>query len=154
MSNNKKICIAAAVIVLCLLAVLYYKFYWKGDKLFGPDEQEKITLLTQPSVEAEGEYKNLIEKYAQETQALTIGQNCQMDPLVIKFKGDSTLVIANNDSKEHVISFENQNFFGVSAGDKRKINIKQTFGLTEGVWRYRCGDLSSEQNVGVMYLSQ
>lgn len=156
----KKLKIFLGIMVAVFMIGLFFYLYFVANKKdirkepLVPSEQEQAVILNQPSAGTEAEYSKLIEKYASSTQTLNIGQNCQMNPLVIKFKGDSTLVIANNDSVKHVISFENRNFFSVSPGDKREINIQKTYGFDPGAWRYRCGDLASDRNVGVMYLSQ
>jgi hypothetical protein len=158
LSKNQTIGIIIIIFILSLAIVFWvYNPHLARevkDKIVNPNEQEKATLLSEPAVQAGDEYQALVEKYARDTQNLTIGPNCQMDPLVIKFKGDATLVITNNDSLEHTISFANQNFFNISPNGKREINIQETFGLNEGIWRYRCGDLNAEQNVGVMHLTQ
>lgn len=113
-----------------------------------PNEQEKKSILEKGQFADE-----LIEKYAVDTQTLVIGKDCQMDPLVIRFKGDSVLTIENKDSQMHTIAFENQNFFTVSPNDKREINVNKTFNITEGKLTYKCTDLSQEENVGVMYIT-
>jgi uncharacterized membrane protein YvbJ len=164
LSKNQTIGIIIVIFILSLMIVFWVcnpqlarevkEVKEVKEEIINPSEQEKTTLLSEPAVQAGDDYQTLVEKYARDTQNLTIGPNCQMDPLVIKFNGNATLVITNSDSLEHTISFENQNFLNVSPNGKREINIQETFGIGEGIWRYRCGDLNAEQNVGVMYLSQ
>lgn len=98
------------------------------------------------------EYAAEVERLAVESDTVTVGPECVMDPLIIKMKEGSVLKIDNKDSVEHVLAFEDQNFFGVSSGFVREINITEVFGKGEGIYRYRCGDRSLEEAVGIMYV--
>ena len=149
--------ITILVLVLLTLMLIFGFIYIKNKKKDATSQlkEEKTIIAEQEKsdiLKNNESFNELIEKYAVDTQSLTIGQNCQMDPLVIRFKGDSNLVIENKDSQMHTIAFENQNFFTVSPNDKREININKTFNLTEGKLFYKCTDLSQENNVGVMYI--
>jgi plastocyanin len=114
------------------------------------------TLLTAPdetNKEAFAAYFAQVAELAVESDTITISGACAMDPLIINMKDNSTLKITNTDAKDHTIAFEDQNFFNVSAGQTREINIAATFGKTAGTYRYRCNDISLEANVGIMYVT-
>ncbi len=120
------------------------------EQIFDPQ-----TLLISPDVsnpEAVEKYVALVEVYAVESDSITIHEKCAMEPLIIKMKENSTLKIENEDAVEHTIAFEDQNFFNVSSAQVREVNISEVFGKGEGVYRYRCNDLSLQDNVGVMYV--
>jgi len=120
-------------------------------------ENERRNLLETPlsdiKEEEKSDYDNLLNKVAVSTTELKIGKNCDMDPLVMKFKNGDKLSIINNDNIDHIVAFENQNFFSVSSGDTREIDINEVFGLKDGIFRYRCSDVSSEANVGIFYIT-
>lgn len=97
-------------------------------------------------------YAEEVARLAAESDTITVGAECSMDPLIIKMKEASVLKIDNKDSVEHVLAFEDQNFFAVSSGRTREINITQVFKKGEGIYRYRCGDRSPEIAVGIMYV--
>lgn len=97
-------------------------------------------------------YAAEVARLAVEADTISIGAECSMDPLIIKMKEGSILKIDNKDSAEHMLAFEDQNFFAVSAGFVREINITEVFGKGEGIYRYRCGDRSLEETVGIMYV--
>jgi hypothetical protein len=114
------------------------------------------TLLTAPdetNKEAFAAYSAQVAELAVESDTITISGACTMDPLIINMKNNSTLKIINTDTTDHTIAFEDQNFFNVSAGQTREINIASIFGKTAGTYRYRCNDISLEANVGIMYVT-
>lgn len=98
------------------------------------------------------EYATKVEQLAVESDMIVISTECAMDPLIIKMKEGSILKIDNKDSTEHMLAFEDQNFFAVSSGFVREINITEVFGKGEGIYRYRCGNRSLEEAVGIMYV--
>lgn len=112
-------------------------------KLLTPPQELGIT---------EEEYLAQVASLSEVTNTITMGEGCLMNPLIVQIKEDSVLKVKNEASIDHVIAFEDQNFFAVSAGDTREINATQVFGKGEGIYRYRCGDQSQEVNVGIMYI--
>lgn len=97
-------------------------------------------------------YSEAVEEFAVPADTIVVTEKCTMSPLVIKLPENSTLRIENQDSVPHTIAFEDQNFFTVSAGKTREINVLEVFKKPAGVYRYRCNDLSTSANVGVMYI--
>lgn len=139
----------AIIAVLIIGAFLFTQF---GD---GRSEVEK-QVLTAPDVTdtvAVQEYEETIAEVAVKTSTLEVGTRCEMTPLVIEISEGVPLTIKNNDSVSHTITFEDQSFFSVSGGRSREINIMEIFGKGEGTYRYRCNDVSSDENVGVMYVT-
>ena len=100
----------------------------------------------------EEQYNERVNQLSEEGDTITMGTNCAMDPLILKLKTGSELKLQNNDSVEHFIVFEDSNFFSVSANDTRSINITETFGKSDGIYRYRCGEREDSSNVGIMYI--
>ncbi len=129
--------------------------------LHGNSTQDVVSaeraLLTPPdrsNQAAVATYEEQVKELAVPSETLTVGEGCVMSPLIIRLPENSVLKIDNKDSKVHTIAFEDQNFFNVSAGKVREINITEVFGKREGIYRYRCNDQSLEENVGVMYIAQ
>lgn len=159
MSKNTKVLFVSCVVISILVLLASFAYTYMLNKKSSsleqelsangnvPTEQEKALILK--NGKSAGKF---IEKYAIDTQVLTIGENCQIDPLIIRFKGDSVLVIENKDSKMHTIAFENQNFFTVSPNDKREINVNEVFNIKEGKLSYRCKEISEDINLGIMYV--
>jgi len=143
---NPKIILGVLVVVIVVL-VAYFIF--SGGAL---TEEEKNIVLTPPQTGEEEAYNNLVKKHAVSSPVLTIGPNCEMDPLIIEITTEQELTIKNTDSIIHIVSFEDQNAFSVSPGRERTINIKQTFSRNADAYRYRCNNISMEENVGVMYV--
>ncbi len=113
-------------------------------------------LLTPPdrsNQAAVSAYEKQVKALAVQSETLTVGEGCAMSPLIIRLPENSVLKIDNKDSKVHTIAFEDQNFFNVSAGKVRELNITEVFGKGEGIYRYRCNDQSLSKNVGVMYIA-
>ena len=96
-------------------------------------------------------YQTKIAEVAVEAEAITLGTNCDVHPLVIKVK-TGVIKVRNTDSIEHVIAFEDENFFAVSAGGEREISTA-TLNKGPGIFRYRCGEQREGKNVGVLYIA-
>ncbi len=158
MEHKKEIMIGFSVILL--VGVVAY-FYFNIVKM-APAERDDITtaerqaVLTAPSPTANsdelGVYEAQVARLAKESGTLTVGANCAMDPLVLKFRAGAKLNIINTDISEHTVAFEDQNFFNVAPGMTRILDITQTFTKGPGIYRYSCNDLSLATNVGVMYI--
>jgi plastocyanin len=121
------------------------------------DESQQALLIPPPadaSPEVLAAYEAKVKLFAKESSTLRVGVECAIDPLALKFKAGRELNITNNDTKEHTVAFEDQNFFNVSPGATRVINITKTFTKGAGIYRYRCSDLSLTANVGLMYVVQ
>jgi hypothetical protein len=107
----------------------------------------------------EDDYAAVIEQaanlrsLAQETETLAIGAGCYMTPPVGKVKNTASLSITNNDTVAHTLVFDNRDPFTLSPGGTRLINPKGFFGDGEGLWYYRCSDISETNNVGVLYVT-
>lgn len=158
--------VGIATTVLLILAVLggWYYLNFARSPLPPPgptaEEQKAELRLAQQRLLVSPEQLNLtpeayaaeVTKLAVESDTITMSADCNMDPLIIKMKEDSVLKIDNRDSVEHVLAFEDQNFFAVSSGRTRDINITEVFQKGEGIYRYRCGDRSQEIAVGIMYV--
>lgn len=146
--------ILVAVVAVALIGIILYRspvtpFFDIATEAEISDA-EKAIVLTPPGAEDTAAYTETVLRLAQESDTLTIGANCAMEPLVLRLREGAVLNIVNNDTSEHTIAFEDQNFFNVSAGGRRAINITEMFQRGEGVYRYRCNDISLDQNVGVM----
>lgn len=118
------------------------------------DTFDTRTLLVPPEGEKTADYEAQVAMHATVSDTITISDGCAMDPLIIELKANSTLKIENKDTTEHTIAFEDQNFFNVSPGQTRELNVSETFNKGAGIYRYRCNDLSLEKSVGVMYLTE
>lgn len=116
------------------------------------DRQAQERLLVAP--EATGlsseDYAAQVERYAIEADTIALTSGCTMDPLIIKMNEKNTLKLDNRDNSEHMIVFEDQNFFTVAPNTVREINITEAFGKGQGIYRYRCGD--QEKTVGILYV--
>lgn len=160
MQNIKRKSIALLAVAFAIVVIVIFSLGKNILKNIEPEQKVKTTILEDDKKtilsgndKDLSSQKDLVNKYVQNSQNLTIGEKCKMDPLVIKFKGDSILTIENKDLIMHTIAFENQNFFTVSPGEKREININETFKMNEGVLHYKCPDISQDNNVGVMYIT-
>lgn len=113
-------------------------------------------LLTAPDDNSQSQetYVQAIESVAVATDTITLTEGCTMSPLIVRLPENSVLNIHNTDTTEHTIAFEDQNFFNVSPGQMRAINLTETFGKKIGIYRYKCNDISLERNVGIMYVSE
>lgn len=162
-SKKKTFMVAVVVVVLLIIVVLgYLKYVKQASSVTGSDEEEKETELRQAQQKLliapgesginPGEYADEVAHLAVESNTITVTADCSMDPLIIKMREGSVLKLNNQDVSEHVFVFEDENFFAVPAGQVREINITQVFGKGEGIYRYRCGDHSRAENVGIMYL--
>lgn len=109
-----------------------------------PNMQDENAVLVPPrnGADAQAAYQSLVEKLAQTSSTLEINVGCTMTPLVIKLTEGSMLAVHNKDTKSHVIAFEDQNFFSVSASQTREINLKDVLSRVAGTYRYRCPDIS------------
>lgn len=145
--RNNKVWLAVGVLVL-VAAVLFAVLLLSSLKqkiLDGPPQNASPTEVVK--------YNTLVKDKAISTNELTIGINCKMNPLVLEITTTDVLTIRNDDSIQHVISFEDQNFFTVSANDSRELTLER-IGKKPGIYRYRCGDMNEEENVGVLYIIQ
>jgi len=111
------------------------------------------TLLIPPTTDA-AVYEQKVQQYAVQSDTITVSEHCVMNPLVVKLPQNSVLKIDNRDTTTHTVAFEDQNFFNVEAGQTRELNITETFGKGAGIYRYKCNDISLEDNVGVMYVTE
>ena len=166
LQRRRGLIISVATIFLLTLAVLggWYYLNFARSPLPPPgptvEEQNAGRRAAQQRLLVSPEQLNLtpeayaaeVAQLAVESDTITMSADCSMDPLIIKMKEDSVLKIDNRDSVEHVLAFEDQNFFAVSSGRTRDINITEVFQKGEGIYRYRCGDRSQEIAVGIMYV--
>lgn len=136
--------------MLILIAVVFIGI--GGYFVFGGEFNNSRDVLQTPTEGTEAVYKERIKELAKATNILTVGKQCSMDPLVIELTLGEDLTIQNTDTVLHTVAFEDGNFFSVSPGKDRTINIEQTFGKSAGIYRYGCNDISFEENVGVMYV--
>lgn len=144
-------------VALLALVLLGFAFFVPPRVVPMPvDPVDRQAVLTPPgdTPNAQQEYSAMIDSVAKESSTLTLGTSCVMDPLVLKFHAGATLTIVNNDTVEHTVAFEDQNFFNVSPSGSRTLNISQTFTKGPGIYRYRCNDLSLSENVGVLSIVQ
>jgi hypothetical protein len=113
------------------------------------------TLLVPPdtsSPEALALYEAHVADNAVVSDTISLDAGCAMSPLIVRLPENSILKIDNRDAVEHTLAFEDQNFFNVSAGQIREINITEVFGKGSGIYRYRCNNISLESAVGIMYV--
>ena len=153
MSRKRQISILILVLIAVgiICAVIYGVYKYRAPSLQTNDSE---VLLLKPEVTnlTEEQYKEKAIAAAEESYAITMSANCAVDPLVIKVKTGAVLRLTNNDSVEHVMAFEDENFFAVSPGQTREIDTT-TLQKNEGVYRYRCGEQTEGKNVGVLYIS-
>lgn len=161
----RKIISIAVIVGIVLVGIAFlFLIFSKGEPVpEGPTSEEIAkakTLAEQKRLLATPEalsmtpdtYASEVARLSVETDTIFMGTECSIDPLIIKMKEGSILKIDNKDSVEHVLAFEDQNFFAVAGGQVREINITEVFGKGEGIYRYRCGDISQEVTVGIMYV--
>lgn len=154
--------VVGAVVVIGFVIWVYLHYVPPTVPPPGPTEAEKKTELRQAQQKlliapekagmTKEDYAAEVAALAIEVDTITVMAGCTMDPMIIKMKEGSVLKLNNQDVSEHTLAFEDQNFFGIAPGLTREINITQVFGKNEGIYRYRCGDLSQDQNVGIMYI--
>jgi hypothetical protein len=170
--KNKKIILVVVGVILTIF-LFYWTFllskvsfncnFFSGDVVrknefsdyVAPSKEVQAKALNTPLAtdgRAKMEYEKLIREIAFESQVLEIGSNCEMKPLVIKFRENDVLKITNSDSVQHTIAFENKNFFAIRSQATIEINLKNKFNLEKGILHYRCTDISSSESVGVMYM--
>jgi plastocyanin len=144
---NKK----TTALLFILLALLAYVLLNNRSL---PVTEETPIVLTPPQAtpEAAVQYQAAVEKLAVESETLEVGTACTMSPLVLKLKEGNTLAVHNGDTVDHTIAFEDQNFFSVSAQQTRSIDLKTVLSRIAGTYRYRCSDIASSTNVGVVYV--
>jgi plastocyanin len=148
--DGRKIASIAGGVLVVLTAGLLVAYIPGARPTLNGDMREIV--LTPPTSETEKEYRAAVAQAAVESNKLVIGLNCAMSPLVLKLRRGATLTVINDDSINHTIAFENQNFFSVSAWKSRDIAITEIFPLDVGIYRYRCSDQATTTNVGVMYI--
>ena len=145
MDINKKILIGVVSIIVLVLGYILFN-----------NQSSNRAVLTAPAADAtseeQAEYVVSVKRLAEAAAVLEIGEGCTMTPLVLKLAEGETLTIQNNDATAHTIAFEDQNFFSVSPGRSREIDLMAIFGKGEGIYRYRCSDVDRENNVGVLYI--
>jgi plastocyanin len=156
---------ALCSITLFILVALLWVHVQKGSSVAVPtvpdtsatqlEAQKKLLIAPDTTnTEAVATYTTAVAANSVESDTIVVNTACVMSPLIIKMKEGAQLTIENRDTTEHVLAFEDQNFFAVSGGQVRTINITDVFGKGAGIYRYRCGDISKEQNVGIMYVVQ
>ena len=176
MYQNKKlilflIALALGVLFLAWFFVLRGVYHPQGDPATSDggsspapvySAKERDLVQTPPvstETQTESDYAAVIERaanlrsLAQETETLGIGAGCHMTPPVSKVKNTATLSITNNDTVSHTLVFDNKDPFTVSPGNTKALNAKGFFGDGEGLWYYRCSDISETNNVGVLYVA-
>ena len=146
-------------IVFIFTALLWFYTCPWGKNIENQDApivSDARSLLQAPDVSdpsAVLQYETQVADASIETDTVIVDANCAMTPLILKMREGSILKIDNRDTADHTISFEDQNFFNVSADQVREINITDTFGKGSGMYRYKCSDISFDQNVGILYVT-
>lgn len=147
------------MLALFLGAVVFWYIYTHSDLIKGEtgNPPEKTELQAQNLLDAPDkvglsyeEYEGEVQRLAIKADTIVLNSACNMEPLIIEISKNGMLTIDNRDSAEHMLVFEDENFFTVTAGSKREINITEAFGKGEGIYRYRCGD--QQKTVGIMYV--
>lgn len=158
--------VGVTITMLVLFCVTFFFLYRTIVEEKGEVSDEEVLSENAPTAEiteAEREllltgdiedhvYINTVSKVATNVETLEIGEGCVMSPLVLRLSLNTPLTIENKDTQNHVIAFEDENFFSVTAGRSRVIDLHR-FGKEEGVYKYRCGDVSREEAVGVLYIT-
>lgn len=116
-------------------------------------EAAKTIVLVAPPADSTA-YDAAVARLAKESDTLTIGVNCTMEPLVIKLTEDTSITLENIDTIPHTVAFEDGGIFVLAPNYKKAINLSTAFAKTGGVHRYRCDDLSSTANVGVLSITK
>jgi plastocyanin len=144
-----------AIFFCAVFALTLLTYITLGDKFLTTGEDQH-TVLIPPAPTPEGalQYQAVVEKLAVESGTLEVGPACAMSPLVLKLREGNTLAVHNGDTVDHTIAFEDQNFFAVSAQQTRTIDLKTVLSRVAGTYRYRCSDIASSTNVGVVYVVQ
>ena len=112
--------------------------------------QEQLLVAPESAGMSAEQYAAEVERYATEADTITLAAGCAMEPLILKMNEKKTLKLDNRDTSEHMIVFEDQNFFTVAPNTVREINITEAFGKGQGIYRYRCGE--QEKAVGILYV--
>lgn len=150
---HRNILIVVAILVSALF-IWYFAGRWERGGSIGLISAEREMILNKPEEGEKESYLRTVERAAVRADVLELGAGCSMNPLVLELSANETLTIQNNDSVTHTVSFEDNSFFSVSAGRSRTLDLMKTFGKGEGVYRYKCNDLSLGDNVGVLYITR
>ena len=146
--NTKSIVIVLVLFILIIAVLVFLPPLTTREwaVLVGPGQSA--------SPEEKANYAERVKNEAKRADVLTIGVKCEMNPLVLKLKEGEMLKLKNTDIVVHTVAFEDQSFFTVSPGRDRSIDLAAVFGKGEGIYRYRCNDVSFDDNVGVLYITR
>lgn len=143
-------------LAIIALAVFGYAFFLSRSD--GPHEitaEERKRVLSKPApndaVELEA-YDILADRLAVEAGTLIVKTDCAMEPLVLKLSEGATLLLRNEDDRTHTLAFESGGTFVLAPDYTKRLNVTEVFGKGSGAHRYRCDDLSTDENVGVLYI--
>lgn len=128
----------------------------------GLEKKEAVattSLLVAPNSEdhsAVEEYNERVKEAAEESQIVVIDEGCAVSPLVLDISLNESVPVLNNTATWHSILFEGSSdeelLFSIPAGTMLDF-APSAFGLSEGVYRYRCGGSPEEINNGLMYVT-
>ena len=147
--------LAVGILVLSLIAgivgavLLFQNFQTQKTR----EAQRKLLVPPEKAGLTKEMYEQQVSQLSEKGTVITMGPECDMSPLILRLTTGDSLQVHNTDGVEHVIAFEDENFFAVSAGDTRNINITTVFGKKEGIYRYRCGESTHNENVGILYIT-
>ncbi|MDO8520911.1 MAG: hypothetical protein Q7S52_02250 [bacterium] len=141
-----------AVAALALLTYLFVGNYRLNIAKEQKQEQQAVLVAPGNTPDEAKSYWALVEKLAKESSTLTIGANCVMDPLVLKLGEGASVTLENIDTIPHKVAFEDGDTFILAPEYKKQIKLADAFSKTAGAHRYRCDDISTDKNVGVLYV--
>ncbi len=151
---KKKVAVLGVIAVL--IAVYVVATYWQPGVPGISSEDRRIVLVPPPKNTSEDRaaYRAVVERVAKEADTLLIGEQCVMEPLVLRLTEGALLAIKNTDATEHMIAFEDGTSFVLAPGYRKELNITDIFGKSAGIYRYSCDDLSKDENVGVLFVTR
>ena len=148
-------------ILLGILIMLLVPYLLSFDKLdeHADDEKEIIfdpqSLLVSPDPSNLDYYTQKVIELAEEDNILSIGENCDMSPMILKSNVNSQILIENNDSAGRGLVFENQkkDALTFSLPPKSMMDFSpRVFGLSKGIYRYQCDQAKGGENDGILYI--
>lgn len=109
--------------------------------------QQLLGIRQDSSDEEKKRHFDLVQKLARDAEYLNI-TNCAPQPIVIRVKDGSHLIVKNSDDEMLEIGIDPQHLYGIPAQGEKKIKI--AFGNGPGIYGYGCNKSSGA--VGMFYV--
>lgn len=113
---------------------------------------QKLVLQPPPTgaeKEAIGRYYEAVERLAKNTDAIEIGRTCSANPIVVRVKQGTKLVVTNKDTNDHALNFDGPTSHSIRANSTETITVDFSHG--PGLYAYTCDVTSpSARIVGVV----